>query len=67
MRPPVESPCQRVCIVDGSMGLCLGCGRTLTEIGGWMQLGDQGRREIMDELPARMADLVASGKIEGPL
>ena len=55
----------KVCAVDGQMGQCLGCGRTLKEIGGWMGLGDDGRREVMEELPARMEQLRASGKL-GP-
>ena len=37
-RPKIESPCVRVCAVDGQTGLCLGCGRSLQEIGGWEEL-----------------------------
>ncbi|MBL8544059.1 MAG: DUF1289 domain-containing protein, partial [Hyphomonadaceae bacterium] len=29
---PISSPCIKVCAVDGSSGLCIGCGRTLKEI-----------------------------------
>lgn len=65
-RPKIESPCVKVCAVDGQMGQCLGCGRTLKEIGGWMGLGDDGRREVMEQLPARMDQLRASGKL-GPV
>ena len=56
-RDSIESPCIKVCAVDGATGLCLGCGRTLKEIGGWMQLGDVGRRAVMDDLPRRMQNL----------
>ena len=42
-RPNIESPCIKVCAVDGQTGLCLGCGRSLKEIGGWMQFDDAGR------------------------
>lgn len=50
---PIATPCIKVCIVDGESGLCLGCHRTLPEIGGWSRLGDEERARIMAELPAR--------------
>lgn len=62
-RPNIESPCIKVCAVDGQTGLCLGCGRSLKEIGGWMQFDDAGRREVMDSLPARLDHLRAIGKL----
>ncbi|MCA3700670.1 MAG: DUF1289 domain-containing protein [Brevundimonas sp.] len=49
----VATPCIKVCVVDGASGLCLGCYRTLGEIGGWSGLSDQQRAEIMTELPGR--------------
>lgn len=53
--PPrsIATPCVQVCIVDGPTGLCLGCYRTLQEIGGWSRLTDEQRTEIMSELPSR--------------
>lgn len=62
-RPNIESPCIKVCAVDGETSLCLGCGRSLKEIGGWMQLDDAGRREVMDQLPERLKHLQAIGKL----
>ncbi len=62
-RPNIESPCIKVCAVDGQSGLCLGCGRSLKEIGGWMQFDDAGRREIMDRLPERLDHLREIGKL----
>jgi hypothetical protein len=50
---PIASPCVQVCVVDGESGLCLGCRRTLAEIGGWARLTDAQRAEVMDELPGR--------------
>ena len=50
---PVVTPCVKVCIVDGPTGLCLGCYRTLQEIGGWSALTDERRAEIMAELSSR--------------
>ena len=49
----VATPCVKVCIVDGASGLCLGCYRTLSEIGGWSGLTDEERARIMAELPVR--------------
>ncbi|MBU1348030.1 MAG: DUF1289 domain-containing protein [Alphaproteobacteria bacterium] len=55
--PPrsIATPCIQVCIVDGPTGLCLGCYRTLSEIGGWSALSDPQRAEIMTELPIRQS------------
>lgn len=50
---PIATPCIKVCIVDGASSLCLGCFRTLSEIGGWSALSDARRTEIMAELPNR--------------
>ncbi|MES2835732.1 MAG: DUF1289 domain-containing protein [Pseudomonadota bacterium] len=49
----IATPCVKVCIVDGASSLCLGCYRTLSEIGGWSGLTDEERARIMAELPGR--------------
>tara|TARA_R110002012_G_C11673396_1_gene613337 strand:+ start:1273 stop:1479 length:207 start_codon:yes stop_codon:yes gene_type:complete len=49
----IATPCIKVCIVDGASSLCLGCFRTLGEIGGWSTLSDEQRAEIMADLPER--------------
>ena len=56
-QPPraIVTPCIKVCVVDGASSLCLGCFRTLSEIGGWSALDEQRRAEIMAELPGRRA------------
>jgi predicted Fe-S protein YdhL (DUF1289 family) len=56
---PIESPCNKVCVIDAASGLCIGCGRTLAEIGSWISMTADERRRIMDELPARRAALSA--------
>lgn len=61
----VDSPCIKVCAVDGETGQCLGCGRTLNEIGGWVKLGPEGRGAVMAKLPERMKHLQELGKL-GP-
>ncbi|HYG26193.1 MAG TPA: DUF1289 domain-containing protein [Caulobacteraceae bacterium] len=52
---PIATPCIKVCAVDGESGLCLGCHRTLPEIGGWGRFTDDERARIMAELPTRRA------------
>lgn len=60
MSPPVTppprsiaTPCVKVCVVEGASGLCLGCYRTLAEIGGWSALTDDQRAAVMADLPSR--------------
>lgn len=55
IQPPrsIATPCVKVCVVDGASGLCLGCFRTLGEIGGWSGLTDAERAAVMADLPAR--------------
>ncbi len=50
----VMSPCIGICMIDpkGS-GLCLGCKRTVAEIGRWQTLDDPARQAVIDQLPGR--------------
>ncbi len=48
------SPCVRLCTLDPDSGFCVGCGRTLNEIGNWMRYSDDERRAIMALLPERL-------------
>jgi predicted Fe-S protein YdhL (DUF1289 family) len=50
----IESPCILVCSIDMKTGFCFGCGRTREEIGAWMTMSPEARREIMALLPARL-------------
>ncbi len=59
---PIKSPCIKVCAVDGQTGYCLGCGRTLPEIGSWVKMGAKGRDSVLVNLPARIAHLQSLGK-----
>ncbi len=58
----IKSPCTKVCAVDGQTGYCLGCGRTLAEIGQWASLTDQGRDAVLALLPDRIGRLTSLGK-----
>jgi predicted Fe-S protein YdhL (DUF1289 family) len=51
----IESPCNKVCAIDPISALCVGCGRTLAEIAGWIRFGADERARIMAELPRRLA------------
>jgi predicted Fe-S protein YdhL (DUF1289 family) len=62
---PIMSPCQSVCAVDGQTGFCLGCGRTLKEIGSWTRLTHDQRQDVMNVLGDRMDHLKSLGKL-GP-
>jgi predicted Fe-S protein YdhL (DUF1289 family) len=55
--PAIASPCNKICTVEPVSGLCIGCGRNLTEIASWIGLSDAERSRIMAELPWRLASL----------
>jgi hypothetical protein len=59
---PIKTPCIKVCAVDGQTGFCLGCGRTLPEIGRWGQMQPDARDQVIAHLPARIAQLERLGK-----
>ena len=63
----VESPCVRVCTLDPGGRVCLGCFRTLEEIGTWAQLSDPERLRVLERLPARRSahDEAAFGEPTG--
>ena len=44
----------QVCVLDPGSGLCVGCGRTGEEIGGWLAMTPQARARIMAALPERL-------------
>ncbi|MBD8893402.1 DUF1289 domain-containing protein [Roseibium litorale] len=47
------SPCTKICQIDPKTRLCLGCLRSLEEIGGWSSMSDAQRQKIMAGLPDR--------------
>jgi uncharacterized protein len=49
----MESPCTKVCTLDASGHICIGCRRTVDEIGAWASLSDAQRARIIAELPGR--------------
>jgi len=53
----IETPCTKVCVVDPASRLCVGCGRSLEEIGRWTVMTADERARVMAELPRRLAAL----------
>jgi predicted Fe-S protein YdhL (DUF1289 family) len=50
----IETPCEKICILDQPSGLCHGCGRSLVEIERWAAYSDAERARVMALLPARL-------------
>ncbi len=51
----IETPCQKICVLEPGSRLCRGCGRTIEEIAGWGAMSGSERRRIMALLPDRIA------------
>jgi len=49
----IESPCIRICTLDATGELCLGCFRTLDEIVAWTGLSEAERARVLARLPER--------------
>ncbi|WP_434287293.1 DUF1289 domain-containing protein [Celeribacter sp. SCSIO 80788] len=54
-RDEIESPCTKICQIHPETRLCLGCARSIDEIGRWSSMAAEERRAIMAELPNRQA------------
>ena len=59
---PIESPCNKVCVVDPVAKLCVGCGRSLDEIARWIDLDAAERRRIIALLPERLETMSSTAK-----
>ncbi|MFC0246300.1 DUF1289 domain-containing protein [Falsochrobactrum ovis] len=53
----IESPCIMVCVIDHRTGLCLGCARSLDEIGRWSAMSDQEQLSVLATLSERHKQL----------
>lgn len=62
----IESPCTKVCIIHAAKGLCLGCGRSLSEIAAWSSLSGDDRTRLMADLPRRLAAALPSQAVPPP-
>ena len=55
----VPSPGVDICRMNPVSGLCVGCLRTLDEIGAWSRLDDDGKRAVWRQLALRRAATAA--------
>ena len=49
----MDSPCIRVCVMDGDKRYCLGCWRTLDEITRWGTMSEEEHAQVMASLAKR--------------
>jgi len=52
---PPKSPCVDICRMDAARQLCIGCLRTLDEIGGWSGFSDDRKRQVLAAVAERRA------------
>ena len=52
-RKEIDSPCIKLCSIHPVERICVGCLRSIDEIGVWSQLSKEARQKIMQELPSR--------------
>jgi predicted Fe-S protein YdhL (DUF1289 family) len=50
-------------VIDAPSGLCVGCGRSGAEIGGWLSMSEAQRLAVMAQLPQRLAR-IEGGSVE---
>ncbi len=50
----VESPCNKICTLNADH-ICVGCGRSRAEIGGWTQMSDVDRKRVVAKAKERLA------------
>jgi predicted Fe-S protein YdhL (DUF1289 family) len=61
----IDTPCVNVCVVDPENGFCIGCGRTRSEIAGWIAMSAAERREVMAGLPSRVEAMTRHKRRKG--
>ena len=61
-RDEIKSPCVKVCVIHPETRLCVGCHRSIEEIGGWSRMTPEERRAVMAALPGRES---APGRRQG--
>ena len=54
----VLSPCTGVCVLDVAGEYCVGCLRTVAEIGAWTRLSDSERERVVGKLEKRAREMV---------
>jgi predicted Fe-S protein YdhL (DUF1289 family) len=64
---PVTSPCISVCTVDPVSKLCIGCLRTLKEIGAWRVMTPDEKRAVVAACAERAKSISPRGRDGRPL
>lgn len=59
----MKSPCNDICKIDEPSGYCIGCGRTMSEIGQWPGASSDQQKHILSLLPARMKAMAENRKM----
>jgi predicted Fe-S protein YdhL (DUF1289 family) len=63
----IASPCVGVCTVDRARGICIGCLRTLQEIGAWRNMTLDQKRATVAACEQRAKTVTRLGKDWKPL
>ena len=56
LQTPINSPCIGLCAVNDD-NICIGCYRSLEEIGTWLQLDDKSKTQILTHCHDRKSAL----------
>ncbi|GLI91306.1 DUF1289 domain-containing protein [Methylocystis echinoides] len=57
----VESPCNKICTLNAAH-ICIGCGRSRAEIGGWSQMSDGDKKRVVARAKERLAAMGGARK-----
>ncbi|MEQ9642858.1 MAG: DUF1289 domain-containing protein [Alphaproteobacteria bacterium] len=47
------SPCVGVCVINQDTGMCYGCYRHISEVGRWMMMSKDERRQVLRDVAER--------------
>ncbi|WP_431283172.1 DUF1289 domain-containing protein [Humitalea sp. 24SJ18S-53] len=59
---PMDSPCRKSCVLRADGALCLGCGRTLAEIGAWPTATEAEQAAIVAAARQRLQAMAAAAQ-----
>ncbi len=63
----IASPCVSVCTVDKELGMCIGCLRTLKEIGAWRIMTLAEKKATVEACAERAKTMPRRGRDRSPL
>lgn len=49
----VASPCVNICQMNPETGYCIGCMRTIGEIADWLEMTNEEKRQVLNQLEER--------------